>query len=78
MRNKEFQRNKSERNTWYYVNHPTEPLVSNMLQHVVNMLQHVVNMLQHDDATITIYNSGQLLTFLKGTVHSQRTKWSKI
>ena len=49
-----------------------------MLQHVVNMLQHVVNMLQHDDATITIYNSGQLLTFLKGTVHSQRTKWSKI
>ena len=64
MRNKEFQRNKSERNTWYYVNHPTEPLVSNMLQ--------------HDDATITIYNSGQLLTFLKGTVHSQRTKWSKI
>ena len=52
--------------------------VVNMLQHVVNMLQHVVNMLQHDDATITIYNSGQLLTFLKGTVHSQRTKWSKI
>ena len=46
MRNKEFQRNKSERNTWYYVNHPTEPLVSNMLQHVVNILQ-------HDDTTIT-------------------------